>query len=381
VLKVIISKDLKKNQQLIVIKSCKTFKIVDKVTTGAQIKKECSVKKACTLYFIYLSLSGGRNIHRYHQEEMPQITVWSSEDNKKHKLMDYNLRPIPLLHIFDKKHFEENLLPKQMITYRHQPQKISHEKINNLIENLLEEINQKQKEYTDFKPLKASGFVRHKKCGLLILKFKNYPFVLKLFIEPPCSFVNPYDKGFEVTNVFIAGGAMRHTLGFSRIKTLNCIKIFLEKNAQWKNRIILPRKWFWLPQKPIWLNIKTKNLGKKKKDFISVPSIYGVIADELEKDPTKTIDYYELMEFSRLLDHRIDPHTKNFFIEKHTEKIALIDTELFPIILGFNEKIQPQTSHLTWYVHLAGKYVKEKALTPYYKRKERHRNTKHYYVD
>ena len=339
------------------------------------------MKKMILFYFICLSLYSGRNIHRYHKEEMPHITVWSSEDETPYELMDYNLRPIPLLRVFDKKHFEENLLPEGMISYRHSPEKISNKKLNELIESLLDEINQKRKNYTDFKPLKDSGFVRHKKCGLLVLKFKNYPFILKLFIEPPYSFINPYDKGFEVTNVFIAGGAMRHTLGFSRIKTLNHVKDFLEKNEKWKNKMILPRKWFWLPKSPVWLNIKTENLGEKKEDFISLPSVYGVIADELEKDPTKTTDYYELMEFSKLLDHRIDPHTKNFFIEKHSGKIALIDTELFPIILGFDEQIQPQTSHLTWYIHLAGKYMKEKALTPHYRRKERHRKIKHYYVD
>lgn len=328
-----------------------------------------------------ITLYAGRNIYRYHRKEMPRITVWSSEDKTKFKLTDYNLRPIPLLHVFDKKHFEENLIPKEDISYRNSEQKISCAQINNLIENLLNEINKKNKEYTDFKILKGSGFVRHKKCGLLVLKFKNYPFVLKLFIEPPFSFVNPYDKGFEVTNFFIAGGALRHTLGFTRIKTLNYVKQYVEQKPKWKDHIILPRKWFWLPEKPVWLHIKTHNLGHKKKNLITIPSTYGVIADELMKDSSKTTDYYELMKLSQNLEHRVDPHTKNFFIEKESGKIALIDTELFPVILGFNEKIKPHNNHVQWYLHLAGKYLKEKAWTFHHERQERQYNIKHYYVN
>ena len=349
----------------------------------SQIRKQgVEMKKKLIIFFIInlTTIYAGRNIHRYNRAEVPRITVWSSEDTTKYKLTDYNLRPIPLLHVFDKEHFEKNLLPKEEIPYRNNPKTISYKKINELIENLLNEIDKKYKNYTDFKILKESGFVRHKKCGLLILKFKDYPFVLKLFIEPPYSLINPYDKGFEMTNVFIAGGALRHTLGFTRIKTLNYVKKQLEENPHWENRIILPRKWFWIPEKPTWLNIKTRNIGEKDKSFITMPLIYGVIADELVKDPSKETDYYELMELSKTLDHRIDPNTKNFFIEKNTGKIALIDTELFPVILGYNEKINPQTNHINWYIQLAGKYLKEKAFTLKYKRIERQHAIKSYYI-
>ncbi|HBR70336.1 TPA: hypothetical protein DIC20_04225 [Candidatus Dependentiae bacterium] len=328
-----------------------------------------------------ITLYAGRNIHRYHRKDMPRITVWSSEDKTKFKLADYNLRPIPLLHVFDKKHFEENLIPKDDIVYRNSNKKISYQKMNALIKNLLDEIDKKNKEYTDFKILKGSGFVRHKKCGLLVLKFKDHPFILKLFIEPPYSFVNPYDKGFEVTNFFIAGGALRHSLGFTRIKTLNYVQQYIDQNPKWKDHIALPRKWFWLPEKPVWLYVKTHNLGQKKKNLITMPSTYGVLADELIKDSSKSTDYYELMGLSQDLEHRIDPHTKNFFIEKGTGKVALIDTELFPVIFGFNEKIKPHNSHVQWYTYLAGKYLKEKACTFHYERRERQYNIKHYYVD
>jgi len=321
-----------------------------------------------------------RTVHRLHPEEMPRIEVWSTQNPTKYTLIDNNMKPVPLLHIFDKKHFQENLLPNDFITYNHGKKQVSPAELNKLIEQLFQEINKKNKRYRHFKILKGSGFVRHKKCGLLIVKFNEYPFVLKLFIEPPRSFVNPYDKGFEVTNFFIIGGALRHTLGFTRIKTLNHVKKQIEKSSCWKNRFVLPRKWFWLPEKPIWLHIKTYNLGKKKEDYITMPSVYGIIADELLKDPTKKVNNEELMAFSQFLEHRIDPHTKNFFIEKETGKIALIDTELFPIILGFHERINPQNGHVKWYTHLAGKYLKEKMFTSKAKRKKRQYDTYHYYL-
>jgi len=325
-------------------------------------------------------LTARRNIHHYQKNGLSHIEVWSNKNNRKYHLIDNNLRPVPLLHVFNEKHFEENLLPTQSITYDNGQKMIAPQKINQLIEFLFTEINKKNKEYRDFTILKKSGFVRHKKCGLLILKFKNYPFILKLFMEPPKSFVNPYDKGFEVTNFFIAGGALRHTLGFTRIETLNYVQKAIQKSDKWRSRISLPRKWFWLPKDPVWLHIKTYNLGQKKEDSITMPSIYGVIADELQKDPDKETDYNELMEFSQFLEHRIDPHTKNFFIEKKTGKIALIDTELFPLILGFNEKIDPQNTHIEWYTHLASKYIKEKMGTLKNLRIKRQHDIKHYYL-
>ena len=347
-------------------------------------------------FLLYCSLYAHRSIHRPHQDLAPYITVWSDAHPKKHTLIDANLRPVPLLKTFDRKHFEENLFPKDSVTFRYEKQvlpeqvlpeqvppeqSVEAKKINTLINSLMQEIEKKKRLYKDFIILKNSGFIRHKKCGLLIAKFKDYPFILKLFIEPPESFVNPYDKGFEVCNVFVASGSIRHTLGFSRIKTLNYIHEKIKTSTQWKDRIVMPRKWFWLPEKADWLNIEAHNLGENKKDVVRIPSTYAVIADAMEQDPIKQTDNDELMALSQYLEHRVDPHTKNFFIDKHTGKIALIDTELFPLILGFNEKIQKHDTHVKWYIHLAGKYSKEKFFSMKNYRKKRQYNIKHYYID
>jgi hypothetical protein len=326
-----------------------------------------------------LSLTATRTVHRIHLDVAPRIVVSSTTDTTKHTLVDYGLRPLPMLHCYDHKHFMAHKLPTGTITAPDTQTTIDTKKLRTLINNLLEEIDHKKTEYTGFKILKNSGFVIHKKCGLLIVKFNDYPFVLKLFIETPESFVNPYNKGFEATNFFIAGGALRHTLGFTRIKTLEYVAQKIKDDPVWKDRIRLPRKWFWLPEHPTWLLIDTYNLGNKKHDHIRMPTTYGVIADELHNDSTQTADYGELMEFSKFVEHRIDPHTKNFFIERGSGKIALIDTELFPSILGFTTRIQPHTSHITWYTHLAGKYLKEKMFTTKDGRIYRQHNLQNYY--
>ena len=285
----------------------------------------CMLISAGTLY-------AQRSVHRPKDPLIPSIEVWSTNDPTHRYLTDEYLQPIPLLRNFDLTHFKKNLVPSQGIRYDNNSRLFTRITIDRIITNLLKEIKQRRRTYTDFVILKDSGFARRKQCGLLILKFKQYPFVLKLFMEPPQSFVNPYDKGFEVACIFCSGGFLRHTLGFSRIKTLNCVHEKIKNDPRWRDRIIMPRKWFWQPQKPCWLHIKTHNLGPRKTETIIMPSLYGIIADELIKDPTQSADHAELMAFSKFLEHRIDPHTNNFFIEKNTKKLALIDTELFPFL-------------------------------------------------
>jgi hypothetical protein len=135
-----------------------------------------------------------------------------------------------------------------------------------------------------------------------------------------------------------------------------------------------------LPAHPVWLTITTHNLGAHAQEHVSMPATYALIADELMKDPNKKTDYNELMRFSKFLEHRLDPHTNNFFIERDTGKIAVIDTELFPLILGFSSKIQPQDTHIKWYLYLASKYVSEKLFTTKTVRQNRAIDCTHYYL-
>lgn len=355
--------------------------VTDIIMLNYQTKRELNVNiSGICLALIPTLVYATRTVHRLQPAQIPHIIVSSTNDPTLYVLTDYNLRPVPLLHIFDKEYFMNHLLPPGFLSYNSGEKTIETKILKKLINDLLEEINQKKKHYHHFTILKNSGFVHHKKCGLLVVKFNNYPFILKLFIETPKGFISPYEKGFEAANLFVAGGALRHTLGFTRIKTLEYLQNKFNNDAYWHDKIITPRKWFWLPENPVWLNITTYNIGNKKEDHTSLPVIYGIIADELKRDPLKQTDYHELMRLSKFVEHRIDPHTKNFFIEQITGKIALIDTELFPIILGFNTKIKSQDTYIKWYMHLAGKYLKEKLFTTKQGRIERQSNINHYYL-
>lgn len=350
-------------------------------TNVFKVYKRKSMKRNIFIFLLFTSLiSARRNVHRYSVDNMPSIQVYSSRDSRIYTLIDNCLRPVPLMRLFDEPHFMKHYWPTGLVHYKDGSGFVKSTVIDTLIEGLLDQINRKEKKYTHFDVLKKSGFVFHEQCGLLIVKFKEYPFVLKLFIETPKSFVNPYNKGFEASNFFIAGGAVRHTLGFTRIKTLHYLQQALSCDERWKNRVSFPRKWFWLPKNPAWLYIRLHNIGTADGTTVKMPAVYAVIADELYKDFDKSTDYNELMALSKSVEHRIDPHTKNFFIERGTGKIALIDTELFPMILGFNTRINSRDTHIKWYIHLAAKYLDEMALSTKQQRYRRQHDLYCYYL-
>lgn len=331
----------------------------------------------CLMYLF--SMYAGRTVHRYYFESLPRITVWSSKDPTPYNLIDQNLRPVPLMLAYDQEHFMKHLLPQGNLEFLDKTGSVDTAVLQNLIQGLLAEIKRGEIHYKDFIVLKKSNFIRQSGCGLIILKFKDYPFILKLFIESPAGFVNPYAKGFEAANFFIAGGAQRHTLGFTRIKTLEYVQHAIAQDERWKDRITFPRKWFWLPKEPEWLFVRLDHLGVFAQT-VKIPAIYALVADELFKDPEKETDYRELMAFSKFVEHRIDPHTKNFFIQKGEDKIALIDTELFPMILGFTEQVKPRDTHVKWYLYLAGKYTHERLFTTKGMRIKKQQSVVSYYL-
>lgn len=67
----------------------------------------------------------------------------------------------------------------------------------------------------------------------------------------------------------------------------------------------------------------------------------------------------------------MDPHVRNFFIEKETGKLAVIDTEFFPWLLGFRTQIPPVTNYVSWYSQLSIKVAKDKFLTSKAERRKR----------
>lgn len=329
------------------------------------------------IFFIIISILNiySRSLHRKRPKDVPTLEIEQSDAPKKYLLKSYHLRPDPLKS-FEKNFFEKRMLPETIIG-RYSNEEFKTSELNSIINKLISEIQLQKKSYSDFIVLKGLDFDRVTKTGLLILKFKDYPFVLKLFMENAKSFARPYDKSFQVRSLFIMGGCLRHLGGFLRIKNLEHVKKMISASEKWKDRITLPRKWFWLPKDPVWIHIKAHNLGEKYFET-NIPAVYAIIADAInlvdERPSSK-----ECLEFSTFTEYNIDPHTINFLIEKETGKIAIIDTEHFPTQVGITEKIKKFEDYFSWYAELGKLYLKRGLFTFKDEREFRARSNKNYY--
>jgi hypothetical protein len=266
------------------------------------------------------------------------------------------------------------MLPEKM-TYRYdQTKSVTREELDKKLEKLIKEVRKRKRKYTDFKILKQSDFNRRNKSGLLILKFKDYPFVVKLFIESPKSFVKPYSKGVIPALFFnINGGIGRHLLGFTRIKNLHNIREKILGSPEWSKRIEFPRKWHWIPKDPKNIRIVGTNFDKNNTKLETViPGTYCIIADCIKlKDTTFSIfdkkAREECMSLCNFLDVCIDPHIDNFLLEEESDKIVLIDTENFRTIVGLKGK-QEFSGYVSWIYNVA-----VKAINDIFFRPKRHR--------
>ena len=314
---------------------------------------------------VWCSITCPRNHFRTPDPLLPEIHVtWANDSTIKHILKSSHLEEYPLFKTFDHEFLARYTLPTGAISYRYDPDKqIMGKNLTHLIESLLKEIRDGKQKFSDFVVMQDKDFNRNDKYGFIILSFKGYPFVVKLFIETPESFVKPFDKGFEpIFFFFMAGGVTRHLSGFTRIKNLIQTQNLITKSSHWSKRVTLPRKWFWIPKKSQWIKIVGKNIGKTAQPTIEIPSIYCVIADQIDIKQHFSIwnqhDRDTALSVCNYLQQIIDPHISNFAIEKGTEKIAIVDTEHFPTMVGFTELIEFD-SYAQWYAQLVGKCVKD----------------------
>lgn len=295
---------------------------------------------------------------------VPYITTQWADQEKTYTLRDSHLELFPLFEMYDKEHVTKNMLPKIAIPFRNNTKNsVSGKILSTLIDELLLEIKAGKTTYKDFTILKNRDFNTHKQAGLLIVKSKKYPFVVKLFMETPQSFIRPFNKGFEPACFFvIGGGSTRHLIGFTRIKNGQAIKKRLLKNYHWKDRVDVPKKWFWLPQEDRTIKLTGYNIGGYEKISIEFPSIYAIVTEAIDAERTfsffSTQDRREAMDLSNFLLCRIDPHINNFMVEKETGKIIIIDTEHFPSLVGFKDRPRI-TTYTSWYLHLVFKYIKD----------------------
>jgi hypothetical protein len=295
---------------------------------------------------------------------MPMIaTRWLDED-KTYRFKSYYFEEHAIFKKYDEEHIKKQLLPRGAITYHNQKDKtVDGQILCDLAEKLVTEICDKRTTFSDFKILKNTNFNKRLSAGLLILKYKDYPFVIKIFRETPESFTNPFNKGWESDFLFIMGcGINRYFSGLTRVKNLEIIRNLIAEDPYWACRVVLPRKWFWIPQNVRWFELTGYNIGPVSCRSIKLPSVYAIIADAIEVEQTFTMEQPDQVELAIKLGHylgnRLDPHINNFVIEKETGKIVIIDTEHFAAIMGLKRALA-FSSYFSWYFQLSMKCVKD----------------------
>lgn len=300
-----------------------------------------------------------RSVHRPVHPNDPVLTVRNSKTGETYKMIDSRLQEYAFFNCYNKKHLEKNLLPDK-VNYRYKPdESINGEVLNKKIENFLCELLSKKKKFQDFEILKCTDFNRKKKSGFIVVRFKDYPFVLKLSIETPKTITDFSLRGVQERAIFCMASSMRHLAGLTRVRTVEKIKENIDPTNPWYNKLSLPRKWYWLPKNPEYLLITANNLAGKQESYTKIPAIYGVICDEI-KLSKKRPPAHECLDFCRKLDFILDPHTINFNYDDITGEITIIDTEYFPILMGAREKYHQAQNYVSWYLGLAGEFIVNK---------------------
>lgn len=313
----------------------------------------------------YTSLQA-RSIHRPTDKNMPQITVyWKDDPTQKHVLRESHLEEYPYFKIFNKEYFNKNLLPNTPISFRNQKNKtVEPAVLQSLVEKVVQEVLQSKKWYTSFDIIKNADFNVTEQCGVLVLKFKHYPFILKLFFENPKSMVTPFNKGIEPCFFFFMGGGInRHLTGFTRVRNRELVEQKIKDSTYWKDYIELPRKWFILPASNRFISIEGLNIGSKEKQYAEIPGIYGIITDEIIPERIFSLSNKEdketALRLSKDFDMMIDANISNFRIEHGSHKLVIIDTEHFPSLVGIREEPKDFKSYFQWYCYLANKFVSD----------------------
>jgi hypothetical protein len=308
-----------------------------------------------------------RNPRRPVDTSIPTITVsscdpeyactWAAIDSgyeplkSDYQLKNRYLRINPIKNGFNQEYFQKHLLPENTIEFRNKTGSVSGSTLSHLAQELLEEIKVGQKKFSNFKILKDRDFNYQTLSGLLILKYKNYPFVLKISIEHPHTMVQPFSKSLEATGIFVIGGNLRHLTNFTRISNLERIKNILNYNPFYLQSLSYPRKWFWKPEKIHDLKVVWNCNGQQ--DTIFLPNVYATVSDFIEAEAYQPqADLNRLsMKVATDTGFLIDPHSGNIVIEKDTHKYVLLDTEDFRMMAGLDRSMKAK-KYVGWYIEL-----------------------------
>ena len=136
----------------------------------------------------------GRSVHRPCNPTIPYITVTASNEEyaqvwKKstvekpksvHRLQSRFMKLKAYKKTYKTSDFKKHLLPYGNLKFRRGEGSVHTVVLKGQNERVLKEILQGEKEFTDFTVLKDRDFNYKSLSGLIVLKNKKYPFVLKL---------------------------------------------------------------------------------------------------------------------------------------------------------------------------------------------------------
>lgn len=328
------------------------------------------------IQFIFMQIIFSRNVHRSLDPQIGSISVRFEDSSQAYTFYDSHLREFPLFKTYNHNYLMTKQMPEK-IQLTENNGFIEKQKLEDLIKQLMQEIKEKKRKFSNFKILKQRDFNYFNSTGLIILKFNDYPFVLKLFMEQPESFTRPFNKSFQVRGVFLLGGTFRHIMGYTRIRNVDLIQEKINNDPYWSKKVSVPRKWFWVPAEQKWLIINGYNLGKSPEQAIKIPSTYAVICDEI-KNPEKKQDPKlmkdEYLNLCNFLEMTLDPNPQNFKLDKNN-KFVLIDTEHFTTLIGLRKKIEQSHDYPSYYVRLVRKYLRDRFISPKNVRRERQKNS------
>ncbi len=304
-----------------------------------------------------LSLVAGRSVWRPKDPYVPKIRARWADGTETFTIRDHCLEYHAIFCKFQKEDFESRMIEEGPITYRNSEQTVDSTELTGMAERLIQEIKQGKKEYTDFRVLKNSDFNLKLASGLIILKYKKHPFILKLFLKTPKTFVSQSEGIIPKFFFRMGGGTNRHLSGFTRAANLEHIKNRIEESPKWSAIMDTPRKWHWLPKNAQWITVEGENIGNIGPCSTTFPATYGIIADAIEPERTFRLDSSEDckfgLAFAQYIGNRMDAHVDNLMVEKGTGKVVVIDTEHFPTMVGLKEPLE-FNNYKSWYLQLSG---------------------------
>jgi len=236
------------------------------------------------LYFFLLPqcIEASRSLHRPQSLPIPTITAyWENNSTEKHTLRSTSIDPHNIFGLYDKEYLMAHVFNAEKDTTR--KQKLT----NDLIEAIADIKSSKHpiKDFKNFIILKDCDFDHKRHAGNIILKHKILPYVAKIFIETPASFVHPFSKGIEPCCFFFMGyGITRYLCGLTRIKNREAIVKIIEGDDSLRNIFFIPQKWYWEPPHNNHFCVDGKSFPDNKIYHVTYPHVYVIICDLVNID-------------------------------------------------------------------------------------------------